>query len=390
MNILALTNLYPSAWDPRRAAYNRQQFTRLGQRDRVVVMAAVPWPLRLRARQAAPANGGIEVRRFTFFYLPGIQPAWQPACWFASLWAQHGRWLREQRIDCLLASWAFPDAVAVARLARRLRKPYVVKVHGSDINVMAREPARCAAIRSTLQGAAAVVAVSRALAAAVVELGVESTRVQVIYNGVDAERFAPGDRRAARQRLGVPVDGRRLLYVGNLKASKGCLDLIEALPVLLRAEPATVVVFVGAGPDRAALLQRIEQLGLTRQVLLAGEVNHEQLPDQYRAADLVCLPSHNEGVPNVLLEAMACGVPVLATRVGGIPEVVPEVAGALVPAGDPAALAAALPVALERRWDTAAIRRHAEGFRWDDNVDAIHRVLADAAATARRSGSAAA
>lgn len=376
LKVLALTNLFPSAWDPRRAAYNRQQFTRLGGIDEVSVVTAIPWSLRLRRRRGAPACEGIETRSFTFAYPPRVFPAWQPSWWLASLLARQGAWLRRRDFDVLLASWAFPDAVACLRLARRLGKPCVVKVHGSDVNVMAHDPARRPAIVRTLQGADAVVAVSGALADAVVALGVARERVQVIYNGVDTGRFHPGARDEARRRLGVPAQARRILCVGNLKTGKGCLDLVDALPLLLRDQPEATLAFVGDGPDRAALLQRIEARGVTRQVLLSGELGHDELADQYRAADVVCLPSHGEGVPNVLLEAMACGVPVVATDVGGIPEVVPLPAGILVRPRDPAALAAALHEALRRPWDAAAIRAHAEGFRWDDNVAALHGVLA--------------
>jgi glycosyltransferase involved in cell wall biosynthesis len=110
-------------------------------------------------------------------------------------------------------------------------------------------------------------------------------------------------------------------------------------------------------------------------VSLVGKVAHELLPDWFAACDLFCLPSHNEGVPNVVLEAMACGVPVLATRVGGIPEVVPEFAGVLVPVQDGPALAAALSAALARTWDTQRIAAHARSFSWDTNIDRVMDLL---------------
>jgi glycosyltransferase involved in cell wall biosynthesis len=386
MKLLVLTNLFPSPWDPRRAAYNRQQFEQLALDDEVTVLTAVDFRQRLRKRRGDPGLERVRNRPFAFVYPPGVVRAWQPSFLLASLMAQQGTWLRRQRFDCLLASWAFPDGVAVARLARRWRRPYAIKVHGNDLNVMANDPTRAPLITDALRGAAAVIAVSQALADKAVTLGVDSSRVHVIYNGVDAERFKPGLRAQARQRLGVPADGERILFVGNLKVSKGCIDLVDALPRVLRTRQRLTLAFLGDGPDRAQLVRRIESLGLDRQALVLGEVAHASLADQYRAADVVCLPSHNEGVPNVLLEAMACGVPVVASRVGGIPEVVPDEAGILVPVRDTAALSTALESALARTWDPAAIANHAKAFRWDQNIESLRRVLAEVVAGARRFG----
>jgi glycosyltransferase involved in cell wall biosynthesis len=254
-----------------------------------------------------------------------------------------------------------------------------VKVHGSDLNVQASYPLRRRQIRSALRGAGAVVAVSRALAEKAVAIGAAPDRVHVIYNGVDSDRFAPGSRSEARARLGLSSQEPLLLYVGNLKSSKGCLDLLEAFPALLAEQSRARLIYVGAGPCRNALLERAAALGCSDRVSLIGAVAHAALGDWFRAADLLCLPSHNEGVPNVILEAMACGIPVVATRVGGIPEVVPEYAGLLVPPQEPAALSAALVEAVGREWDSGRIAAHASDFRWDDNVARLSGILQTAA-----------
>ena len=268
--------------------------------------------------------------------------------------------------------------MGTARLARRLRLPYVVKVHGSDINVQANQRLHRPQIVSALRGARAVIAVSEALAEKVRGLGVDPHRVHLLYNGVDSDRFRPGNREAARRELGIARDAPMLLYVGNLKQDKGCLDLLEAFPAVLAAYPGARLVFVGEGPAAAALSRRAKQLGVDARLLLAGAQAHDALPAWMQAADLLSLPSHNEGVPNVVLEAMACGLPVVATRVGGIPEVLPGHAGILVPAHDRAALARGLVDALARDWSGDGILAHAARFRWDDNVRRLDRILCDA------------
>ena len=384
MRILVLTNLFPTPWDPLRGAFNRQQFERLGQRHDVDVLTAVDFRERLAGVRGAVDVPGVRTDHFVFFYPPLLRSL-HAFFWLLSLWCQRGRKLRGGNYDCLLLSWAYPDAAAAGWLARRLRIPYVVKVHGSDLNVQANDALRRPQIRSALRGAGAVVAVSRALAEKAVALGTEAARVHVLYNGVDGERFAPGSRNQARAKLQLVVDGPIVLYVGNLKVSKGCLDLLEAFPALLARHPQARLVYVGAGSCRKELLQRAATLGCSEQVQLAGAAIHAELGEWFRAADLLCLPSHNEGVPNVVLEAMACGIPVVASRVGGIPEVLPDFAGILVPAHDRESLSAALIHATERPWDGARIAAHANRFQWEDNIGRLERILHDVISESRSS-----
>jgi len=375
LKLLVTTNLFPTPWDPLRGAFNRQQFERLGQRHEVHVLTAVDFRERLAGVRGPVEVPGVRRDHFTFVFPPGIGRALHAGCWFASLLLQHGRRLRAEKYDAILASWAYPDAVASGWLARRLGIPYVVKVHGSDLNVMADAALRRPQIAAALRRAGAVVAVSRALADKAVALGAEPARVHAIYNGVDEQLFSPGSREAARQRLGLGVEQPLLLYVGNLKSTKGCLDLLEAFPAVLAQRPQASLVYAGAGACRDELLARAAALGCAERVSLVGAVPHGKLADWFRAADLLCLPSHNEGVPNVVLEAMSCGTPVVASRVGGIPEVLPEFAGILVPAREPAALAEALLDATARTWQGERIVEHARGFRWDDNIDQLERIL---------------
>jgi glycosyltransferase involved in cell wall biosynthesis len=382
LKILVLTNLFPSPWDPLRSPFNRQQFERLGQHHDVDVITAVDFRERFgRKRQPFRVNH-VNSEQFVFFYPPVIGRPLHAACWLASLLAQKWRRLRRVPYDCMLLSWAYPDAAAASWVARHLGIPYVVKVHGTDLNVKAEQGLIRPQIRQALRGAQAVVAVSQALADKAVALGVDPSRVHVLYNGVEPNLFTPGSLSDARSRLSLPQDERILLYVGNLKDSKGCLDLLEAFPRVLAMHPDANLMFVGSGPSREPLLQRAAALGCQERVRLVGAVEHDALGDWFRAADLLCLPSHNEGVPNVVLEAMACGTPVVATRVGGIPEVLPEHAGMLVDVHDRIGLEGALVDALGKAWDTPLIAAHASRFRWDENVQQLGGIL-EAAAMSR-------
>ncbi|NLG60032.1 MAG: glycosyltransferase family 4 protein [Gammaproteobacteria bacterium] len=375
MNILALTNLFPSAWDPLRASYNRQQFDRLAEHHDVEVLVAIDFHSRMRRRAAPPPTlQHARTSDFTFWYPPKVGRSLHGLAWYASLLAQHGRRLGRQGFDLLLASWGYPDAVGTRWLARRLGLPYVVKVHGSDLNALAPSGLRRRQVCAALRDAGAVISVSSALGAKAVGLGVPAERVHVIYNGVDATLFRPGDRAAARNALGLPESGRIVLYAGNLKPEKGCFDLLDAFASAPGLHDCRLA-FVGDGPARAALARRSSGLDAGGKVTLAGARPHAELATWMQAADLLCLPSHNEGVPNVVLEAMSCGLPVVATRVGGIPEVLPEFAGKMVPPRDVPALAGAIAEAVSRDWPTAAITKHAGRFTWSGNISKLDGVL---------------
>ena len=234
-------------------------------------------------------------------------------------------------------------------------------------------------IRSALSACHAVVAVSAAIAERLEEIGVPGERIRVIYNGVDPERFLPMAQHESRQALSLPEEGRLILFVGNLLVSKGCLDLLEAWKRVRERFPEVRIAFVGDGPARAEIEAFSHTVADASAIRLAGRVNHSSLARWMNAADLVCLPSHAEGVPNVLLEAMACGRPIVATHVGGVPEVVPELAGILTPAHDIAALSHAIVVALDRRWRGDLILEHARRFSWEANVDELCETMFGAA-----------
>lgn len=382
LKILVLTNLFPHPWDPLRGTFNRQQFGRLGRAHDVDVLTAVDFRERMSRQPTSYTAENVRCDQFTYIYPPRIGRALHAACWLACLLWQRGRQLRAANYDCLLASWAYPDGVAASWVARYLGIPYVMKIHGSDLNVQAAYALRRSQISHALKNARAVVSVSQALADKATAMGTDVSRIHVLYNGVDSTLFAPGPRCDARARLGLAQDEPILLYVGNLKDTKGCLDLIEAFPGVLERHPDTRLVFVGEGPCKAPMLQRAQALGCADRLLMAGPIAHDALGDWFRAANLLCLPSHNEGVPNVVLEAMACGVPVVATRVGGIPEVVPAYAGILVPAHEIRTLSAALLDAMETPWQSPAIAAHARGYGWDDNVIRLDAILQAAAARA--------
>ena len=376
MKVQIITNLYPVPWDPNRATFNRQQFTMLADHNDVHVNVIVHWTDRVKnPGQCRPSEAhGVSVDYSWYFYVPKIGRRFDPATLYWGL-ALNRRKIAGFDPDCLLLSWAYPDAVAGIRLARRLGKPAVIKVHGSDINVHGNHPERIGQVIGAMNQAAAIMCVSRDLANSLVKFGIDPAKLHVNYNGVDQQLFSPGDRLEARATLKLEPGRKCILYIGNLKPGKGCLELVEAFAELSATEPDVDLYLAGKGPSRQSIEQLVASRGLQERVTLLGSVDHALLPSWIRASDLVSLPSHNEGVPNVLLEAMSCGTPVVATRVGGIPEVVPDSNGILVNHGDISELTQALRHALQRNWDYAHISNQMQGYSWQNNRKKLQEIL---------------
>jgi glycosyltransferase involved in cell wall biosynthesis len=351
MRILAMTNLYPNPYQPHRATFNRHQFRLLGQRHPVRVVAPIAWTDEFAARRrgATPlppgrqlTHDGLTVDYPRYIFPPKLARWWYGHFYLASVKKTVRKAVREFHPDLLFTPWAYPDGWAAVQLGRAAKLPVVLQVHGSDILLLDQVPSRRRRTEEAVRAADAVVAVSHDLADHLVRMGVEPSKIRVIHDGVDRTLFAPGDKSQERAALHLPPNERILLFVGNLLP-------VKAIDVLLRAcaeSPlngnAFRLVVVGQGPLQAPLADLARQLGVADRVRFAGPLPQADLPHWYRAADVFVLPSHSEGVPNVLLEASACGTPWVASRVGGIPEIAHLGASRLVPPNAPAELAAAI------------------------------------------------
>jgi glycosyltransferase involved in cell wall biosynthesis len=264
--------------------------------------------------------------------------------------------------DLIDAHYYYPDGVAAGIAARILGKPFVVTARGSDLNLIANyaEPRRL--ILQTAAQAHASIGVCQALVDKLEQLGAEPAKLRVLRNGVDLEVFFPEPRLTARARLGIRPTAHVLLSVGNLVELKGHHLAIEAMAKLAAN---SVLYIVGEGPERERLQRLIEKLRLSDRVHLVGAVANAELKWWYSAADLLTLCSSREGWANVLLEAMACGTPVVATAIAGTAEVVrTNAVGRLFGERSSECLLAAikdLQVAMPTR---EQVRHYAEGFDW--------------------------
>ena len=349
MKILALTNLYPNPLQPHRAPYNRHQFRMLAELHPLRVIAPIAWLDEWRCRNAAPLaadrrsqQDGLIVDHPRYWYTPKLLRQFYGRFFWSSVRKTFRRVVAEFRPDVVFAPWAYPDGYAAVQLGREARLPVVVQVHGSDIRQLNRFPARQAGTAAAVSQARGVIAVCRDLAGGVMALGAAADRVRVVVDGVDRSMFYPGSRSAAQDRLGLSHDVRHLLFVGNLVAVKGLDVLLEACRRLANHADPWHLHLIGEGVERAALVRQAAAAGIAHRITFHGAIAHEHLPDWFRAADLFVLASRSEGIPNVLLEAMACGLPFVATSVGGIPEIADPVSCRLVPPERPLEMARAI------------------------------------------------
>ncbi len=344
--------------------FNYQQFSRLAARNDVTILVPVilwQWLKYAGMRNSLKQD---NVRYTWYVNVPGTFRSGYGILMFLCLLLNSGLWLVKQRFTKLLASWAYPEGQAGQYLAFWFRVPFYLKVHGSDINVLADKGLRKAIISRSCSRARAVISVSQALKRKIYQLTDGEANVKVIYNGVNHELFQLEEQKA-----------NKILYIGNLKAEKGVYELLEAYSQLT-PETRPKLVIAGGGPELQNLADRVQQYQLSEDVLLPGPVKHEEVPELLSTARLLVLPSYHEGVPNVVLEAFACGTPVVATSVGGIPEIVEAgKTGFLCAPRDSRGLLEAIRKALDHNWDYKVIKEHSRTFDWDKNIALLQAAL---------------
>ena len=383
MRILTFTTLYPNAAQPTHGIFVETRLRFLLQSGRVEsrVLAPVPWfpsahPMfgRYGVYAKAPAaetRHGIAVAHPRYPVIPRIGVNIAPFTLYQAAARAARRILDEGfEFDLIDAHFFFPDGVAAAMLGRALGKPVTITARGTDLNLMPRYPLPRRMISWAAEQADGLITVAAALKDVLVDLGVAQEKVTVLRNGVDLELVRPGDRQADRRALGLAPP--TLLSVGHLIERKGHHLVIDALAEL----PGVELMIAGAGPEESALRDRAASRGVADRVRFLGGLPQSRLPQLYRAADALVLASSREGWANVLLEAMACGTPVVATPVWGTPEVVNcRAAGVLATERSAPALAAAIRDLLAAPPDRAATRAHAESFDWQATTDGQLRLF---------------
>ncbi len=381
--LLTFSNLYPNARQPGLGLFVETRLQQLMQgRDYDArVVAPVPWfPFRssyfgkygvFAGVPKVETRDGLRVLHPRYLHLPGVGMHTAPYL-MAAAGLRSARKLATEGFapDLVDAHYFYPDGVAAARVAKALALPLMITARGSDINLITEFSRPLKLMREAAAQSAAIVAVSDALANRMNDLGFDGSKIHVIRNGVDLDYFSPRPHDEARKSLGV--SGRVLLSVGNLIELKGHHLVIEAIAQL----PDTTLLIAGSGPLRDELQKQIELLGLSDRVRLVGQQGRDQLRTLYAAADMLVLASSREGLANVLLEAIASGLPVVATDVGGNGEVVSDPrAGVLTAQRTPESLAQSVEALTSGGPARSETREFAQKFDWSDTCHTLNGLI---------------
>jgi teichuronic acid biosynthesis glycosyltransferase TuaC len=259
--------------------------------------------------------------------------------------------------DIIFSIFLYPDGYAALQIGKALSVPVVAMSIGSDINSIA-DFVSARHTRTLLREIDFLVTVSDDLRKKAVLMGAPSVKTRAILNGCDLSVFHVRDRVAARDELRIDQRSEAVVYIGRMDVKKGLRELVEAAAALKPQRPELQVYLVGAGPDRPLIDEAIQANNAGDYIHALPNCAPDEVAVWMAAADVITLPSYMEGCPNVVLEALACGRPVVATNVGGIPEIMSDACGRLVPPRDSVALAHALASVLDITWDAANISAH--------------------------------
>ncbi|HEY0044554.1 MAG TPA: glycosyltransferase [Allosphingosinicella sp.] len=392
LRVLTLSTLFPDSLRPRFGGFVARQTQALAAGEGVEVEVVAPvglplWPLRLHPRYRALAAlpeqerwEGLTVHRPRFGLLPGFRPERNGRAMAKALLPDLRRLRKSFAFDVIDAEFFWPDGVAAMHLSRALGVPFSIKARGSDIHHWGAQPKVAAQMVAAAEAAGGLLAVSAALKASMVALGMPEAKIRVHYTGIDLERFSPVDKAAAKVALGVA--GPLLVSIGALIPLKGHRLVLEALSAL----PGATLMLAGDGPERGALEALARTLGVAERVRFLRNIPHDALAGLLAAADAMVLPSEREGLANAWVEALACGTPLVITDVGGAREVVDRPEAGRIVEREPLAIAAAVRELIDHPPAPLAVRAAAERFSWKKNGAELAAHLASVASGDRHQG----
>lgn len=385
---LLFSSLYPNGVRPGHGIFVETRLRELLKSGEVEtkVVAPVPWFFSTNSRFGEYAttaripscenHNGVEVTHPRYALIPKVGMTIAPFAMALSSIAAIKRMRSEGfDFDLIDAHYYYPDGVAAALIAWWFKKPFVITARGSDVNLISRYRIPRLLMRWASCYAKSSIAVSKALSEALASIGMDRSKLMVLRNGVDSDLFYPTPQAKARDSLGW-LPGPTLISVGNLVENKGHHVAIELLAHL----PDFRLAIVGTGVSKSSLERLSQELGVSSRVSFLGRLDQKDLAVCYSAADILVLASSREGWPNVLLEAMACGTPVVASNVGGVPEIVTcSEAGRLARENTVESLLPLVRDLWNHYPDRNAVRRYAELYSWDDvsrfQIDLFKRIL---------------
>ncbi len=389
MKLLVFTSLFPNGLEPHHGVFVKTRLQRYLKRHGGSAHIVAPVPMappvgprrwtRFRRIPSRETVDGFSVDHPRYASPPGFGDAWRANLMARSVRSCLAEQVRRVQPDVLDVHYAYPDGVAAFQLRDQLSKalgrrlPMVLTCRGTDLNLIPEIDSVRPQIQETLRGVDQVVCVADALRDVALKLGAPPEKVTTLRNGVDLEHFQPGSKSKARAYTGLPEDERIVLCVGHLVERKGQHLLIEAFARSLAKAPVPHRLVLVGGGDVAPMKRLAEQHSVDHFVQFVGPVPPSELPVWYQAADVQVLASSREGWPNVVLEGLACGTPIVATKVWGTPEILTGcAAGRLV---EPSVHGLKQGLRDFEQMDAAAARPWAEQFGWEPTLDGMHQLF---------------
>ncbi len=379
--VVLVSNIFPNPAQPTKGVFTARLLKELKAFSDVTVISPLPWFPKSLAfgifktwSQFAMVPdegvyGDVKVYYPKYLLMPKVSGALHPFLVFLSMLPVLRSLKRQGACDIINAHWVYPDGVAACMAGRLLKIPVVLTAMGCDINLYGAYRLRAPQIKWALNAAEGITTKSRDLAKKITRFGVSSDKVAFIPNGVDLSMFS------ASNGAKTHATGSQALYLGRLSAEKGVDTLVDAIVMLARGGEKDIrLAIVGDGELNAALQKKVKENGLEDIVTFHGPVPHAEVAGYLRKSGVLCLPSLREGTPNAALEALACGRPVVASRVGGLPDIIIEgVNGFMFEPGSAKGIAEALKTAVKKAWDSSAIAATVAHLTWHDSAEAYLR-----------------
>ncbi|AEF02278.1 group 1 family glycosyl transferase [Alteromonas naphthalenivorans] len=359
--ILFFTNLHPLPWQSTRATYNREETRHLAEHANITLLIPVPWFTWIKEVLINGHRGEPNMCLFPFFYIPKVLSFLHPFFMLLSVALSIKPLYLFFRAKNVIASWAYAEGVCAAVLKRIFRFKLIIECLGSDVNVLINKPIHKTQMRWAFGISDTVTTKSYALAKEV-NKHAPLAKLEVVYNGVDFDTFSLRS---------IPLfrgHSLNLLFIGSIIPTKGVFELVEGIAALKDKHSISLSI-IGSGHSTALLRDKIMQLDMQASISLTGAVPHNELPQHLQNVDALLLPSYREGVPNVIMESLATGTPVVATRVGGIPEVVSSTLnGVFIEELSAEGVATAIDTLIKKDWQPAQIRQSIQKYTWENTA----------------------
>jgi len=390
--ILSFGSTFPSSVHPIHGVFVKERIknTDLLEGCDVKVVSPVPYfpPIKQFGRWYSFSQipffekiDGLEVVRPRYFLLPKIGALFHPHSMAVSTFRTISKIQKSFDFDLIDAHFVYPDGVAAALCAKKFNKPLVITGRGEDILRFPGLPVVGEQIRWALKQANALVALSKEISEAMIVNGAQENKITIIPNGVDCDKYEPINNKEARKKLELPIDRPIILSVGYRLERKGFHLLIDAVPEIKKQFPDILIVIVGGearwGEDYTPVIKnRIKKNNIRDHVILAGPRPPEELSLWYSASDIFTLMTSREGSPNVVMEALSCGLPVVAPPVGGIPEILSDSnLGILLKERTAKSAANGVMEALSKKWDRTLIRNITMNKSWQSVAKKVQKIF---------------